>query len=101
MIVKITAQWGATPYFDAGECQFEIEWKHHIIPLVGNVIRLASFIQNSTVPNQTFTYNSEETNIFSFIENEQQWKVQQIEWERNGNDFISHVLVTDTYEAIP
>lgn len=95
MIVKITAHWGATPFYDAGERQFEMEWGNNIIPLVGNSIRLFSFMDTSCEDTEVFLYEERQINVFQFIEEEHHWIVKKVEWERKGKDLIGHVLVTD------
>ena len=99
MQVKITAQWGATSFFDAGERQLELKWENHTIPYKGNVIRLFSFLKTAILPREKFVYDGKETNVFEFIDNEQEWRVQKVSWERQGNELVGHVLVTDTYDA--
>ncbi len=96
MIVNITAQWGATPFFDAGERQFEIiDWKEDIIPLVGHSIRVSSFIKKPLADTEVFTYDGNHKNVFQFIEEEHEWTVEKVEWERKGKELIGHVLLTD------
>lgn len=100
MIVRIIAQWGATPLFDAGERQFEIDWGNHTVPATGNVIRLCSFIESLLTPSETFTYNGEQTNVFKYIEDEEQWIVQQVAWEQKEHGLTGYLLVTDTEQSL-
>ncbi|WP_299243093.1 hypothetical protein [uncultured Aquimarina sp.] len=96
MIVNITAHWGATPFYDAGERLLEnLNWEEYLIPLVGHSIRLFSFIKNPLKNTEKFTYEGEQMNVFQFIEEEHYWTIQKVEWERKGNDLVGHVLVTD------
>ncbi len=95
MRIHITAQWGATPFYDAGEHQFEVDWGYHSIPVVGNIFRLYSFIETLCEHTETFIYNGQDMNVFQFIDDEHYWKVQQMEWELKGSDLIGHLIVTD------
>ncbi|WP_027393134.1 hypothetical protein [Aquimarina latercula] len=93
--VQLLAQWGTTSLYDAGQRLFTLEWNYQSLPIVGSVIRLFTFIEKCCDPQDTFIYHGKEHNVFEWVQNEHEWIVEKVEFERKGKDMIYHIHVSD------
>ncbi|WP_062056027.1 hypothetical protein [Aquimarina longa] len=95
MKIHLSIVWSENALYNSGEREIKVNWKKKGLPRQGETINISYFIEKEYTPNERFTYQDKERNVFDWIENTSGWEVENVKWDCNNGTTFLHVLVGD------